>query len=147
MWLPQLKFLIACTIVLSILYLLADGTLGFQFIYKNGSAVGQCNQTETIVLFQCDPTAQWDAYDPDVTRFLDGFLANIENECLVMRIPSSLSLSLSLSLSFFSLLSPLFSVFPPYSVSLLFFLPVLNDIELQWCLYCTKAYLSTALYT
>ena len=133
--------------VLSVIYLLADGTLGFQFIYKNGSAYGQCNQTETIVFFQCNPTAQWDAYDPDVTRFLDGFLADVDNECLVMHIPPlPLSLSLSLSLFFFSLLSPLFSVFPPYSVSLLFFLPVLNVIELQWCLCCSKADLSTALY-
>uniref|UniRef100_A0A1X7UVI5 Autophagy-related protein 27 n=1 Tax=Amphimedon queenslandica TaxID=400682 RepID=A0A1X7UVI5_AMPQE len=62
----------------------ANGTLGFQFIYQNGSAVGNCNQTETVVLFQCDPAAQWDAYDPDVTRFLTGFLADISDECLYL---------------------------------------------------------------
>ena len=134
----------ATIVLLSIIYLLVDGTLGFQFVYKNGSSLANCSQTETIVFFQCDPAAQWDAYDPDVTRFLDGFIADISNECLVMYLSS---LSLSLSLSLFSILSPLFFVFPPYFISLLFSLTVPNVIELQWCLYRSKTNLSSAMYT
>ena len=47
-----------------------DGTLGFQFAYKDGGSLGECNATETIVLFQCIKNAQWDAYDPDVSHFV-----------------------------------------------------------------------------
>ena len=62
-----------------------DGTSGFQFVYKDGGSLGECNTTETIVLFQCNENAQWDIYDSDVSRFVNGFIGagNPENECLV----------------------------------------------------------------
>ena len=56
---------------------------GFMFTYKNGSSVGNCNTTETIVSFQCDPNAQWDINYNIITPFLDFFINDIENECLV----------------------------------------------------------------
>ena len=65
-------------------YFLIDGISGFQFVYKDGGSLGECNTTETIILFQCNKNAQWDIYDPDVSRFVDGFIGdNPENECLV----------------------------------------------------------------
>ena len=73
---------------------LIDGTLGFQFIYKDGGSLGECNTTETIILFQCNRNAQWDIYDPDVSHFVDTFLADVANECLV-------KISLSLTFYFF----------------------------------------------
>ena len=60
-----------------------DGVSGFQFVYKDGGSLGECNTTETIVIFQCNRSAQWDAYDPDLSRFVGSFLADIVNECLV----------------------------------------------------------------
>ena len=60
-----------------------DGISGFQFVYKDGSSLGECNATETIILFQCNRNAQWDAYNADVSRFVDGFFADDLNECLV----------------------------------------------------------------
>ena len=58
------------------------------FTYKNGSSVGDCNTTETIVLFQCDQNAQWDINYNIITPFLDFFIDNFENECLVNLIIS-----------------------------------------------------------
>ena len=103
------------------LYFLIDDTSGFQFAYKDGGSLGECNTTETIVLFQCNENAEWDAYNADVSRFVDGFLPDIENECLV---------KIFLSLT---------------SYFLFFFLIVPDDIGLQWSLYYSEANLSTSL--
>ena len=96
-----------------------DGVSGFQFVYKDGGSYGECNATETIVLFQCNKNAQWDAYDPDVSRFVGSFIADIMNECLV-------KISLSPTSYFFLLIVP-------------------DDIGLQWSLYCSEPNLSTSL--
>ena len=68
--------------------IILDDTSGFMFTYKNGSSVGDCNTTETIVLFQCDQNTQWNINYNIITPFLDFFIDDFENECLVNLIIS-----------------------------------------------------------
>ena len=56
----------------------SDGSAGFQFIYQNGTSVDNCNSTRTLLFFNCDKTAQWDAKNTNITKYLD---SNIKLGC------------------------------------------------------------------
>ena len=61
-----------------------DDINGFAIIYQNGHNTTQCNTTTTTAsLFQCDPKAMWNPFNPNITKFVDDFTPDLFNECLV----------------------------------------------------------------
>ena len=60
-----------------------DDINGFKIIYQNGQNTTQCNTTTTVSLFQCDPKAMWNPFDPNVTKFVHNFSVDPFNDCAV----------------------------------------------------------------
>lgn len=49
----------------------SGGSVGFQLKYQNGGfSTNSCNSSETLLIFQCDKTAQWDIKNPNITKYL-----------------------------------------------------------------------------
>ena len=67
------------------IYLIStDDINGFQITYQNGHNTTQCNTTTTtVILFQCDPKAMWNPFNPNVTKYVHDFTVDLFNDCAV----------------------------------------------------------------